>query len=55
MKGWQTDIRDKKNWIELPQELQEYVAMIEKNAEVPVSIISVGPDREETVYRTIDT
>ncbi|MFM7103978.1 MAG: adenylosuccinate synthetase, partial [Flavobacteriales bacterium] len=55
MKGWQSDIRDKKNWNELPGELQDYVAMIEKNAGAPISIISVGPDREETVYRTIDT
>ena len=55
MMGWKCDIRDKKNWNDLPKALQEYVAMIEKNAGAPVTIISVGPDREETVYRTIDT
>jgi adenylosuccinate synthase len=54
MPGWKSDIREKKNWNDLPGELQNYVAMIEKNTGAPISVISVGPDREETIYRSID-
>ena len=54
MAGWKCDIREKKNWSDLPIALKKYVEMIEKNTGAPVSIISVGPDREETVYRSID-
>lgn len=50
-KGWQRNINDIRKYDDFPMELKEYVAFIEKETGVPVTIISVGPDREETVLR----
>ena len=55
MPGWKSEIRNLKAWNDLPEALRNYVGMIEKNTGSPVTIISVGPDREETVYRSIHT
>ncbi|MFI3266715.1 MAG: adenylosuccinate synthase [Rikenellaceae bacterium] len=50
-KGWNTDINSIRNYDEFPKEFKEYVEFIEKSTGVPVKIISVGPDREETIMR----
>ena len=34
-----------------PQELHKYIAWLEEVLEVPISIISVGPDRKQTLFR----
>jgi len=47
--GWKTDIRKARNKKELPQELLNYVSFVEEHTGVPVTVISVGPDREETI------
>ena len=49
MPGWKADLRNIRNKKELPWELREYVSFIEGQTGVPVAVISVGPDREETV------
>ena len=36
---------------ELPQEVKDYVLFIEKEIEVPITMVSTGPRREETIYR----
>jgi adenylosuccinate synthase len=36
---------------ELPQNLLDYISFIEKEVEVPVKIVSVGPDRKQTILR----
>lgn len=36
---------------EFPKELSDYIAWIEENLNVPVSIVSVGPDRKQTILR----
>ncbi len=50
--GWLTDISAARRESELPQAFRDYIAYIEKHVGVPVSIISVGPDREETIVRS---
>ena len=40
-----------KNESELPKELKEYISFIESYVKVPINLISVGPDRTETIYR----
>jgi adenylosuccinate synthase len=50
-KGWENDISKCKNYDELPDELKVYIEFIEKETGVPVSLVSVGPDREETIFR----
>ncbi len=50
-KGWNCDITGKTSEKELPKELADYVKFIEKETGVPVSIVSVGPDRDATIIR----
>ena len=52
-KGWQTDISSCRTYDSLPSELKDYIAFIEQQTGVPVDIVSVGPDRDATIYRTI--
>lgn len=49
--GWKTDISGCRTFEELPAEAQHYVEYIEKLAGVQVSIIAVGPDRDQTIMR----
>jgi adenylosuccinate synthase len=51
LKGWNTSIEQMRNSNQLPKELNDYIAFIEKEVGVPVSIVSVGPDREATIFR----
>lgn len=50
-RGWQCDITGCRSWDELPSELKEYIEYIERETGVPVTIVSVGPDRSATIYR----
>ncbi len=50
-KGWKTDITKAKTMSDLPQEFLDYLDYVEKQTLVPVTIVSVGPDREETIIR----
>ena len=50
-KGWDQDITNVKNEDDLPDELIEYINYIESFVEVPIKLISVGPDRKQTIYR----
>lgn len=50
-KGWKCDISKAKNEDQLPQALKEYIKFIEDFVNVPVKIVSVGPDRTATIYR----
>jgi len=49
--GWKTDIRNVKSYDDMPKELKTYIAFIEQEVGVPVTIVSVGPDRTETIIR----
>lgn len=49
--GWKTDITDCRSYKDLPREAKDYIEFIEEHAGVPVSIIAVGPDREQTIMR----
>jgi len=49
--GWKEDITGIKEFSELPAALKYYIEFIEKNTGVPVTMVSVGPDREETIFR----
>jgi adenylosuccinate synthase len=51
MKGWTDDITDVSSFDDLPVELKEYVAFIEKETGLTFQIISVSPDREKTIIR----
>nr|WP_297307731.1 adenylosuccinate synthase [uncultured Flavobacterium sp.] len=50
-KGWNADLTGMTTYEELPVELKEYIDFIEKEVEVPIKIISVGPDRKQTIIK----
>ena len=50
-KGWDEDLTKMTSENQLPQNLLDYVAFIEKETEVPIKIVSVGPDRKQTILR----
>jgi adenylosuccinate synthase len=50
-KGWEADLTEMTTKEELPKNLLDYIAFIEKEVEVPITIVSVGPDRKQTILR----
>ena len=50
-KGWKSDITGIRNYDDFPVEFKDYVSFIEKQTGVPVTIISVGPDRDAIIKR----
>lgn len=48
-KGWNCDISGIRTWDELPLNAQKYLKRLEELFEIPISIVSVGPDREQTI------
>jgi adenylosuccinate synthase len=51
LKGWNTDLTQIRTIEEFPKELSDYIAFIEKELEIPITYVSVGPDREQTIVR----
>lgn len=52
-KGWKADLTGMTTYNELPSELKEYVEFIENFVEVPIKVISVGPDRKQTDRKSV--
>lgn len=50
--GWKEDIEKVRNYDELPAAAKDYIKRIEEFLEVPANIVSVGPDRSETLLLT---
>lgn len=50
-KGWNRDLTKITKEEDLPFEFMNYVRFIEKETGIPISIISLGPDREQTIIR----
>lgn len=51
LKGWNQDLTGLNSPEQMPEALNEYIAFIEQEAGVPISIVSVGPDRTQTLMR----
>lgn len=49
--GWTQDISGIREFDRLPSEFKRFTGFIEEYCNVPITIISVGPDREETIFR----
>ena len=49
--GWKKDLTGITSEENFPEELSEYIEFLEKELKVPISIISVGPDRKQTIRR----
>jgi adenylosuccinate synthase len=51
MPGWKVDISDVTTFEDLPAEARAYVERIEELADAPVTWVSVGPKRSQTLVR----
>ena len=51
MPGWKTDISKIRKYEELPENTKNYIEKVEDLIGAPIGIISVGPDREQTIFR----
>lgn len=49
--GWNTDMTKIKSEDEFPANFKAYIEFLERELEVPIAIVSVGPDREQTIVR----
>jgi adenylosuccinate synthase len=49
MPGWKSDMTTMKSEDEFPQEFKNYMSFLEKELGLPIVIVSVGPDREQTI------
>lgn len=49
--GWQTDMTSMRSEDEFPEEFNAYLSFLEEELGVPIKIVSVGPDREQTIIR----
>jgi adenylosuccinate synthase len=50
-KGWKADLTGMTTYDQLPIELKHYIEFIESVVEVPIKIVSVGPDRKQTITK----
>jgi len=51
MKGWKKDLTQMTSGDDLPPSLQDYIDFLEKELNVPIKVVSVGPDRTQTIHR----
>ena len=51
MAGWQEDLTKMNSVDQFPKALNDYIAFLEAELEVPIKIVSVGPDRTQTIHR----
>jgi adenylosuccinate synthase len=49
MPGWTEDIMGVRKRADLPAAAQDYVALVEEEVGLPVTIVTVGPEREQTI------
>ena len=48
--GWKTSLSDIKDYKDLPENAKKYISKVEDLIGAPVGIVSVGPDREQTIF-----
>ena len=51
MNGWKKDLTALSQYIDAPIELKNYVEYLEKELNVPITLVSVGPDRKQTLLK----
>jgi adenylosuccinate synthase len=49
--AWKTDLTSVRNKSDLPKELTSYIDFLEAELKIPIKIVSVGPNREQTIER----
>lgn len=51
LKGWNTDLTQLTSYEAAPQEMKDYVTYLEEALETPITMVSVGPDRSQTLKK----
>jgi adenylosuccinate synthase len=51
MEGWKEDLTELTAEDQFPKAFNDYIAYLEKELETPIKIVSVGPDRKQTIFR----
>ncbi len=51
LQGWHTDLTKMTNEEEFPQQFKDYIKFLEEFLETPIKIVSIGPDRNQTIVR----
>ena len=51
MPGWKEDLTKVTETSQFPKELNAYIDFLENELQVPIKLVSVGPDRTQTIYR----
>jgi len=51
VQGWHTSLSEVTSYEQFPQELKNYVKLLEDALGVPIKMVSVGPDRKQTIMR----
>ena len=49
LEGWNCDLTQLSNYADAPQALKNYVSYLEEKLETPITVVSVGPDRKQTL------
>lgn len=49
--GWHASLSEVTSYVQFPQELKDYVKLLENELGVPIKMVSVGPDRKQTIMR----
>ena len=52
--GWEGDLRKCRTWDDLPATSQTYLEYVAEQTKTPVAIVSIGPDRSETIFARRD-
>ncbi len=51
MKGWKQDLTQITDFEDFPSQLKDYITYIEGEVKLPIDIVSIGPDRTQTIFR----
>ena len=51
LEGWQEDLMSLEKLEDMPKAFRDYIAYLEKELEIPITIVSVGPDRKQTFFK----
>ncbi len=49
--GWKTDMTGMQSESEFPKQFKDYIDFLEKELATPITIVSIGPDRKQTIIR----